>query len=192
MHSWTVRDDWVLFEPYAGYQHFVPRVASWLVVRLTPVEGSALGVGLAACLLVGTISALVYVYSRDILDVPVCRLGLAVVPILLPLAAHEAAGNLANLHSYLLYLVPFVLLATARSTAGGLAMAVVAASAALTEIQAAILVPLAVWRMVRGRRARPVGVAFLLGVAAQVVSYLATARARGEACRRSCRRSTET
>ena len=56
-------------------------------------------------------------------------------------------------------------------------MTLLAASIALTETQSFIFVPLAIWLVAR-RRSRAIGAAFLLGMAVQVITYLATSRER--------------
>lgn len=169
-------NDGALFRPYAGYQHLVPRIAAWIAVRLTPVDWWANAVTVLACLLVGGIAALVFLFSRDVIDAPVARIGVAVIPLLIPLAGREAAGNLANLHWYVLYLVPWLLLAAPRTRVATFWMTAVAAAAALTEPQALIFAPLAVWRMVTDRSVRPIGLGFLVGIAVQLITYLTNDR----------------
>ena len=63
------------FKAYAGYQHFIPRAASWVVTSFTPIGWWAVAITIAACLLTGLVCGLVYLFSRDVLDVPVCRFG---------------------------------------------------------------------------------------------------------------------
>ncbi len=167
------------FTPYAGYQHFIPRAASWVVASFTPISWWAIAITIAACLLTGLVCGLVYLFSRDVLDVRVCRFGLAIIPALVPIAGHEVAGNLANIHWYFFYLVPWLLLATPRSFGGAVAMTLLAASVALTETQSIIFVPLSIWLVARRRRSRAVNAAFLLGMTVQVITYLTTSRERG-------------
>lgn len=171
-----LHDDAGLFRPYAGYQHLVPRIAAWIAVRLTPVDWWANVVTVLACLLIGGIAALVFLFSRDVTNAPVARLGVAVIPLLIPLAGREAAGNLANLHWYALYLIPWLLLATPRTKTATVWMMAVAAAAALTEPQTLIFAPLAIWRMVTDRSVRLIGLGFLLGIAVQLITYFAYGR----------------
>jgi len=131
-----------------------------------------------SCLLAGGVAALVFLFSRDVIDTWVSRLGLAAVTVLIPLAAQEPVGNLANLHWYLLFLTPWLLLATPRSTAGAWAMAVLALAIGLTEFQALIFTPIALWRLFRSPRARLVMLGFGIGVGAQALTYLLVPRER--------------
>ena len=176
VQQWLTGHGFPLFEPYAGYQHFLPRISTWLVVHLVPVSGWGIGVTVAACLLAGGTAALVYVFSRDVIDTQVSRLGLAAVTVLIPLAGQEPVGNLANLHWYLLFLTPWLLLATPRSTAGTVAMCLVALASTLTESQAVIFAPIAIWRLVSSAPARPVMVCWFVGVGGQLLTFLLAPR----------------
>lgn len=162
----------VLYRPYAGYQHLMPRLAGGLVTGLLPVSWWANAMTLIACLLVGGAAALVYVFSRDVVSSPIARLGLAAVTVLTPLAGVDAVGNMANLHWYLIYLVFWLLLATPRSTIGAVLMTTLALVATLTEPQCAVLLPLAVLVFVRRPASRPVVLGWLVGVALQLWTYL--------------------
>jgi hypothetical protein len=121
----------------------------------------------------------VFVFSRDVIDFLPSRLLLALLTVMTPMAGMEALGNLANLHWFLLYLTPWLLLATPRTTMGTWAMAAVAFLTVATEPQCAIFLPLALWRIVASRPTRPVLVCWLLGVVAQVVTAIDAPRAIG-------------
>ncbi len=175
----TFVGDWVstskltmLFQPYAGYQHLLPRVITWLVVHLMPITWWANGVIAFSALTVSGVACLVFVASRDVLTTTVARLGAAAVPVFLPLARFEAIGNVANLHSYMLYLIPWLFLARSRSQAAAVGFAAAAAVAVMTEPQCVIFLPLAVivwfWR----RDSRWVVVGWALGAAGQTITYL--------------------
>ncbi len=169
----------VLWMPYAGYQHLIPRLASGLVSALVPPAWWALAINAIACLVVGTVAGLIYVFSRDVISYRPARVVLALLAVMTPMAGAEALGNIANLHWFLLYLTPWLLLATPRSTVGVWAMAAVAFLSVATEPQCAIFLPLAIWRIVVSPRTRPVMVCWLLGVAAQVATTIEAPRAIG-------------
>ena len=169
----------LLWMPYAGYQHLIPRLASGLVTHLLPPASWALAVNAISCLVVGSVAGLVYLFSRDVISFLPSRVVVGLLAVMTPIAGAEALGNLANLHWFLLYLTPWLLLATPRSTAGAWAMAVVALLATGTEPQCAIFLPLALWRFVQVPRIRPVVVGWLIGVLAQVITTLEAPRALG-------------
>lgn len=108
----------LLVEPYAGYQHLVPRLVGGLVVWSVPKAGWAVAVNLIVCLILGGAAALIYVYSRDVVAFGPARVALALIIVVVPIAGQEPLGNLANLHWFLLYLLVWVLLAVPRSAPG--------------------------------------------------------------------------
>ena len=173
VHSWTV-----LFRPYMGYQHLLPRICAGLVVVLLPTRWWATAMSLVACAMVGAGAALVYVFSRDVVASAVARLGLAAVMVLSPLAWIEAVGNMANLHWYLLYLMPWILLAVPRSTRAAVLIAVLALVVALTEPQFVLFAPLAAFIFLRRPTARPIVAGWALGICIQGVTYLSAPRPR--------------
>ncbi len=167
-----------LFHGYGGYLHVLPRGITWLVVTVVPVHAWAFVTTATACVVTGGVAALVFVFSRDVIAAAVARVGLALVVVLSPLAGMEILGNVANVHWYLLYLTPWLLLATPRTRAGSVAMVLLALVVTLTEPQAILFAPLAVWRFLKVPATRPVMYAFGVGLAAQVVSTLLTGRSR--------------
>ncbi|MDM7888854.1 hypothetical protein QUG98_10350 [Curtobacterium sp. RHCJP20] len=188
--------DGTLLRPYGGYLHLVPRLVVDLAVH-RPIEQYALTVSAASCVVVGVVAAAVFVLSRDVLPGRTMRLLLAAVPVVLPLAPVEIAGNAANLHWYALVLVPWLFAYRARSWWSAAVVAVLALAATLTELQAVVFLPLlalAWWPAPRGApgradgtgrsdgaavrlRALPVTLAAIGGGAAQVVTALTTERA---------------
>ena len=167
-----------LFRPYGGYQHLVPRSVTGLIVELVPVQWWAAATTAIACVITGGVAALVFVFSRDVIDNLVARIGLALVVVFVPLPGMELIGNVANSHWYLLYLTPWLLLATPRTRAGSVAMVLLALAVTLTEPQSILFAPLAVWRFVRVPRLRPMIVAYAVGLSVQVVSALGDERGR--------------
>ncbi|MBF4594232.1 hypothetical protein ITJ58_10745 [Curtobacterium flaccumfaciens] len=162
-----------LLHPYAGYVHLLPRLIVDLGYALPP-ERYAQVVALAACTVVGGVCALVFVLSRDVVRPWPLRLVLAAVPVVLPLAPYEISGNAANLHWFLLVLVPWVFAWRARSWWAAGALAVVAGAAVLTEPLTALFAPLLLlsWTP-RGRAPGPAGRWTALPVTLVVVVALA-------------------
>lgn len=174
-----------VLEPYAGYRHLVPRIVvdlAWLL----PVERYAVAVSGLACLVVGVVCALVFLLSGDVVRPWPLRVLLAAVPVVLPLAPVEISGTAANLHWYVLVLVPWTATHRARTWWGAAALAVVTLAGALTEPLATLFLPLllAAWlppaRTASGRvdlRQLPVTLAAVLGSAVQVQTALTDERA---------------
>jgi hypothetical protein len=167
----------LLREPYAGYQHLLPRLASGLIAWPAPVSGWAVAVNLVVCLILGGVAGLVHVCARAVVALPAARIALGLIVVVVPIAGFEGLGNLANLHWFLLYLVVWVLLAVPRSTAAAWGLAVVALLCTATEPQAAIFLPLAAWAVIRRRGVWPVTLGWSLGVAAQVLTTALAPRA---------------
>ena len=76
----------VLWMPYAGYQHLIPRLASGLVIALVPPAGWALAINAIACLVVGTVAGLIYVFSRDVISFRPARVVLGLLAVMTPMA----------------------------------------------------------------------------------------------------------
>ncbi len=163
----------VLFTGYAGYQHLIPRLVTALLVSVVPIDAFGIAVFVVCAILTGAVAAAVFWLSRDLVPWMPARLGLAAITILLPLSAQEVLGNLADFHSYCLWLMPWLLLYRPRTWASGISWGVVALLCAMTEIQSIIFVPLLLL-MVRPqhRFAWPIGAGFLLGLAGQVLTTL--------------------
>lgn len=166
----------LLWEPYAGYQHFIPRVVSWAVTTFLPVSWWGLAVTAISCGIVGVIAALVFVCSRDVIAYLPARVVAALLTVLIPIAAVEPLGNLANLHWFLLYLTPWLLLAVPRSWVGLWLIAAAMLLAALTEPQCLVFAPLALWRFITFPRSRVIVLAWGLGMLAQGITYLSAPR----------------
>lgn len=143
------------FVPYDGYLHVVPRIVADLAWSWLPVGSLASGVTVLSCLVAGVVAAGVWCCSRGLVASPVVRLALAAVTVLVPLAPLEVSGNLANLHWYLLWLTPFLLLHRHRSATSTVLASVAALLIGLTEIQAVLLVPLVVLAGLVRRRTAP-------------------------------------
>ena len=175
--DWLWRPKWSLFfSPYMGYLHLLPRILSGLVVIL-PVAWWGLATTVLACLTVGAVSAGVWLAARSLALGRVLSAAVALVPVLSPLGAVEALGNLCNLHWYCLYLLVWVCCAGRRLTRPYV-WAVVVIVCCLTEIQAVILLPLVAVIWWRRRVAWPILAAWFIGTGAQLVCFLTAPRPR--------------
>ncbi|MGS0687135.1 hypothetical protein ACVBEQ_18650 [Nakamurella sp. GG22] len=176
--DWLTHGGWSLWiEPYAGYQHLVPRGIAWFTMTFLPVTWWATAVNLLTCLVAGAVAGLVFVFSRDVVVFLPSRMAIGLVAVLTPVVGVEAVGNLANLHWFLLYLGLWVLLTSPRSALGAVGMSVVALLCTATEPQCAMFLPVAVWKLIESRRNLPVVIAWLIGVIAQVMTTLVSPRA---------------
>jgi hypothetical protein len=173
-----------LLHPYAGYLHLVPRLVVDTAFTM-PIDRYALTVSALCCLLVGGVVAAVLVLARDVVPSLPLRLVLAAVPVFLPTAPWEVSGNAANLHTFALFLVPWLFAWQARSWWGAAVVAVVTLLAVGTEVQAVLFLPLLVlawWRRpgTRGASARlralPVTVAALVASGVQLVAATTSVR----------------
>ena len=175
--DWLWRPRWSLFfAPYAGYLHVLPRILSGLTVLL-PVAWWGVATTVLACLTIGGVSAGVWLAARALELGRVVAAAVALVPVLAPMAAVEALGNLCNLHWYCLYLLTWVCCAGRRLT-HPFVWAVVVLLSCLTEIQALILLPFVAITWWRRRVAWPIVAAWLIGTASQLLCYVTALRPR--------------
>ncbi|WP_267423834.1 MULTISPECIES: hypothetical protein [unclassified Curtobacterium] len=167
-----------LVHPYDGYQHLVPRLVAEVAAAL-PAESYARTVTALCCVVVGLVAAATMVFARGTIRTTAVRAVFALVPALTPVVAFEVLGNSANLHSFLLFLTPVLLLVRPRTWTGAVAPAVIAFVVAVSEIQAVYFVPMLVLVLAwRNRRAWPIGGALLLGLGLQLLSVLSSSRVR--------------
>ncbi|GAA2171732.1 hypothetical protein GCM10009846_06670 [Agrococcus versicolor] len=180
--QWTwMQPGRALLEPYAGYQHLVPRILSGLADGLLPLERYGLAVHVASVLVLAAIAAATVVLARDVVASLLARVALALVPVVLPLAGAEVLGNLANLHTYCLWLALWLLLWRPRAWWSAAFAAVAMLLATMTEVQTVLLLPLAALRLAWMReRMVPIVAAFLVGVAGQATSWVLAPRASPE------------
>ena len=163
-----------VFQHYAGYLHVVPRILV-AIARVLPMSDFAVATTLLSVLTVAGIGVLVYVLTDGVLRSRWVRVVLALVPTLVPLGPVEIAGNVANLHWFLLFLAPFVFLAPVRTWLRGSLLGLVALLIGLTEIQLVAFLPLLALG-IRNPRRLPVLIGALLGTGAQVFITLSFPR----------------
>lgn len=161
----------VLWHPYEGYLHLVPRLIVDAAVAGAPIEFYAAVVDALSCCVLGAVCALVFVLSGPVLRTWPTRVLLSLLPAITPMVTIEIAGNAANVHWYLLFLAPWVFAYRPRSWWSAGALAVAAGVITLTEIQAVLFIPLLLLNA-RTRRTLPVAA---LAVAGLAVQFLVTA-----------------
>ncbi len=153
----------VLFEGYAGYQHLVPRI---VVAGIYPFFdlGDYPRIVYAICAVItGAVAVAVFALSRDLVPFLPSRVALGLITALIPLATQETVGNLADLHTYAMWLAPWLLLYRPRTWPSSVGWAVVAFLTVMTEIQAVFFVFLIAFGLRRAsRRAWPIFASFLV------------------------------
>jgi hypothetical protein len=130
----------VVLRPYGGYVHLIPRLIATAVVVL-PIDHFAIAISLFACLAAGVVAALTFELSKFVTPTLAIRATLAAAVVLVPAAPIEVLGNTANLHSYCLWLVPWLLLARPASRRGSVALGALGLAISLTEIQTVLFAP---------------------------------------------------
>lgn len=170
----------LIFHGYAGYQHFIPRIVIALLHPVLELESYPVVVFAICAVLTGLAAAAVYWLARDVAPWIPARIALALITIVTPLATQETIGNLADLHTYAMWVVPWLLLYRPRTWPSSIAWAVLAFALVMTEIQAVFFVFLIAFGLRRRDKfAWPVFGAFLVGSAIQVATALAGQRNTG-------------
>jgi len=159
-----------LMDPYDGYLHLLPRLLAHLSLRMGPLEGYAERISWLSCASVGLVGVAVFFLSRPYMPRVMGSVLLAVIPALLPVGTLEVLGNTANLHWFMLWLVPWLLIYPTRTVGFNVCLAATAFVAASTEIQTVLFVPLIVLA-VRTRRQWGASIGLLLGLAMQFITY---------------------
>ena len=164
-----------IFAPYQGYLHVIPRFAAWIAVTFLPPGSYALAFTALSCLAIGVVSALVWHCSSALSSNPIIRLAWAAIPVLVASGPQETLGNFANLHWYLLCLVPWLLIKRSETVRENVMLTAAALVSSLTEIQTSLFIPLFLFRF-KDRAFWPPRLALLLGVACQIGTTLAFPR----------------
>ncbi|VXB52856.1 hypothetical protein [Pseudoclavibacter sp. 8L] len=168
-----------LFHPYAGYQHFLPRVITALSAELFPLDNFGVAVSLLSLTATALVCAGTFRLSRGIVTWLPARIAVSLVPVLVPLISRELLGDLANLHTYCLWLVVWIFLARSDvSRTEKLLWAGVVLACFLTEVQAIVALPILVVRLLRDRSrwVWSLLVAAFLGALPQLVTWMLVPR----------------
>jgi hypothetical protein len=166
--------------PYEGYLHLLPRLAAMLTVNSAPPIAYALTMNLLSCLALGGIAAMVFHCTKQLDGRLHVRLAFASVLVLISVGPIETTGNFANLHWYFLFLTPWLLLKRAETKSEAVLLFLIGAVTSLTEILAALFVPLA---FVQGkdRGYWPARFGVVLGLMTQLIATLTSPRTQNTA-----------
>lgn len=167
-----------IFTPYDGYVHALPQLVALIVWALFPTKLFAVAVTAVCCLISGAVAGAVFALTRDWNLSLIGRLVLAASTVLAAGLSAEVLGNLASLHLFLLWLMPFILLARPRTRAGAIVLAAAAFAIGVSEIQSFVFAPLLLWRWRRPDR-WPVIAGVAAASAIQLVAVLGGSRTRG-------------
>ncbi|ROR64899.1 hypothetical protein [Agrococcus jenensis] len=166
-----------ILAPYAGYQHLLPRLLAGAVVALAPLASYAAVVFWASAIVAALVCAATIPLARWAVPWLPARIALGVVPVVVPLIAPEIIGNLADLHTFMLWLGVWIALSMPTSRHESWLVAVAAFVAAMTEVQLLLMLPVLLLRIhLRRRLLWPVIGGFLLGLGGQALSWLLAPR----------------
>ncbi|MDF2698398.1 MAG: hypothetical protein K0S65_6782 [Labilithrix sp.] len=165
-----------LTEGYAGYQHLIPRAMTALIVSSVPLEYYAIVVFVSCVVVSAAMAVGVYLLAEPTVPFPPARVVTALITAYVPLAGQEVLGNMADIHTYAMWLGLWILCAKPRSWWMSGTLAVVMFAMAATEVQLALYLVVAPFVLVRERRRLPVVAALLAGVLWQVVTLFTVPR----------------
>ncbi|MET1086826.1 MAG: hypothetical protein ABWY04_06860 [Arthrobacter sp.] len=151
--------------------HVLPRFFAAIIVRFVPVENFAVGLVLASCLVVAVVACLTFHCASALSSSVWIRLAWAAIPVLLSVGPYEILGNTANIHWYLLWLVPWLLLKPSRSRPEGVLLFLAALLSALTEVIAVVFTPLVLLH-IRHKAFWPARAGLVVGAAIQIYTTL--------------------
>lgn len=135
-----------LFNPYDGYLHLLPRFVVAVVTPVFGIEAYSLAVTVACSIILGLVAALTFYCASAITANAAARLCWASIPVLVAPGALETMANFANLHWYLLWLAPWVLIKSPSGPRQKVLLGFSALIIGLSEIQAALFLPLLLLR----------------------------------------------
>lgn len=163
-----------LLQPYAGYQHFLPRLFTAGLVQTIPLEHFDRGVFIVCVLFAGFVGAATFRLTRGILTWLPARFFMAIVPVMVPLLSREIIGDLANIHTYCLWLTAWIAVARIGTRGEGIFWAVVVLACTLTEFQAVVIVPFILLKLIWDRSFAHIAVALgaIIGAGTQVYTWL--------------------
>lgn len=160
-----------LFEVFAGYLQFIPRLITNTALFIAPLDRFATTVTALVCLGAGIVAALVFLLSRDVVRSVPARIVLASITVLAPLLPLEVSGNMANFHWLLLWLAPWIMLFRPTRWWQSGVLAAVMLACVLSEIQIAFFLPL-IFLSIRRPKSWPISAAVIVGTIAQVIATL--------------------
>ncbi|WP_426978357.1 hypothetical protein ACQCSU_03765 [Pseudarthrobacter sp. O4] len=160
-----------IFAPYEGYLHVLPRLAAEAVVDFVPVENFAASLAFVSCLVVAVVAYLTFHCASALTDSLWVRLAWAAIPILVSVGPYEILGNTANLHWYLLWLVPWLLLKPAQSRPEAVILCLATVSSGLTEVISVLFLPLVLLH-VRDKAYWPARAGLVAGAGIQIYTTL--------------------
>jgi hypothetical protein len=156
-----------LFAPYEGYLHVLPRTIAELVVHFVALKDFAVAMAFASSLVVALVAFLTFYCSGALTDKVWLRGAWAAIPVMVSVAPYEILGNSANLHWYLLWLVPWLLLKPAENKAAGFLLFAAAGLSAITEVISVAFLPLVLFR-IRNKAYWPARAGLVAGAACQI------------------------
>jgi hypothetical protein len=167
----------VIFTPYAGYMHLVPRLSAWLVRSVVPFVDSGIGMAVLAALVSSACAIAAFHWSRAWLSTPAAGV-LWAFTLLIPAAALELGLNVADSHWWLMFAAFWALMSRDRGRVSTTLAAVTVCAAALSDPLSVVLLPLAIVRLI-GWTSWRVGVitgAFAIGLIVQLFVASGTER----------------
>ncbi|MDQ1674241.1 MAG: hypothetical protein QOC98_2803 [Frankiaceae bacterium] len=161
---------------YEGYLHVVPRLIA-AFASLFPLSSAAVVINTGSSVVVALLALYVYDAGRNVLPSRWGRLVLCGLFLALPATGFEANASINNLHWYLDYACFWVFVARPPTRTRVALGVVVAMGTALSDPLAALLLPLALFRVQQAVRRRDgvrrdaivAPVVFVVGLALQVV-----------------------
>ncbi|MDI3214016.1 hypothetical protein [Arthrobacter sp. AL12] len=160
-----------IFAPYEGYLHVLPRLFGAVIVRFLPVEDFAVGLAYISCLVVAVVAYLTFHCASALTGNIRVRIAWAAIPVLLSVGPYEILGNTANIHWYLLWLMPWLLLKPVRSRPEGVLLFLAALLSALTEVISLVFLPLALLH-IRRKAFWPARAGLIIGAGFQIYTTL--------------------
>jgi len=163
----------LLFTPYNGYLHLVPRVLVE-IVRIFPLAWAAVVIAIMGALMASLCALLVYRASARHLRWPALRIAVAAPVALSYVGQQELANNFAGLHLLLLYVAFWMVIWNPARRSLQLLAAFVLFAAVGSDPVAALYLPLAIlrYRTVRGWRGLFPAAAIGIGLAFQAVGIV--------------------
>lgn len=169
--------DWV-FTAYDGYTHALSQSIALAVWNLVPLEYAAVAFTASTCLVAGIVGGAIFAITKRWRLNLVGRLLMASITVLVPGLTSEVLGNLANVHWFLLWLTPFVLLIRPRTWMGAVGLGLALFVIGTSEVQSFAFAPLLLWR-IRDRRRWVLALGVLAAGIFQSAAILAGSRERG-------------